>query len=233
MQEGRASYASGSIGGLYEYPRTSQKTHARLQRTFFPELPYICLGEQTCRVKGSSGVWEGRDRFCRAGRQGRFKGGQGKADSSSLGGARCKVAGQHCWVVEAGRPQRSRQTEGRTGTATIANGGAAPDKLHAEAFEIQSDSERSQYTVKQRRRSGGCGLAEHGVRVALSHSSGGCGNDQQQRWRGEAGGVMIVKPIALLHSIPEFGELEADARWWSAVSGCGPVTTTLHFTVDN
>ena len=136
--------------------------------------------------------------------------GKGKRIAQALGELGARLQGSSGWVVEAGRPQKITTGGGRTGTATIANGGAAPDKLHAEAFEIQSDSERSQYTVKQRRRSGGCGLAKHGVRVALSHSSGGCGNDQQQRWRGEGRGVMIVTPIALLHRIAEYGELEAD-----------------------
>ena len=143
-------------------------------------------------------------------------------------GCRVALLGGGSWVAAKittdGRPNRhsnNRQWWGRTGHCT------------QKPFEIQSDSERSQYTVKQRRPSGGCGLVEHGVRVALSHSPGGCSNDQQQRWRGEGRGVMIVKPIPLLHSIAEYGELEADARWWSAVSGCGPVTTTLHFTVDN
>ena len=96
---------------------------------FFPlGLPYICLGEQTCRVKGSSGVWEGRDRFCRAGGQGRFKGGQGKADSSSLGelGARLQGSSAGWWKLggrkdhDRRRPNRhsnNRQWWGRTGQA--------------------------------------------------------------------------------------------------------------------
>jgi hypothetical protein len=62
-----------------------QKTQARQQRTFFfPGAPFLCLGEQTCRVKGSSGVEGGRPSVGPVDKGG-VEGGQGKADSSRLG----------------------------------------------------------------------------------------------------------------------------------------------------
>ncbi|PMD20535.1 hypothetical protein NA56DRAFT_168338 [Hyaloscypha hepaticicola] len=157
-------------------------------------LPYICLGEQTCRVRESNGAWGGRP-FCRAGGQGRFKGGQGKADSSSLGGAWCKVAG---------RPQRSRQTDrrgrGRTGTAIIAHGGAAPGqaarKKHlrfSQKFRIRAEPNRASKAASIL---GGLRASRARCTCGLSHSPGGWGNDQQKRWRGEGRGVMAQCPSA-------------------------------------
>jgi hypothetical protein len=65
-------------------------------------LPYICLGEQTCRVKGSNGAWGG-DRSVGPADKGGSKEGKGKRIAQALGelGAR----------LQGGRKDHDRQTD--------------------------------------------------------------------------------------------------------------------------
>ena len=103
-------------------------------------LPYICLGEQTCRVKGSNGAWGG-DRSVGPADKGGSKEGKGKRIAQALGelGARLQGSTAGWWKLGGRKDHDRRKAEQAQQQSPMV--GPHRDRLHAKAFEI-SDSVR-------------------------------------------------------------------------------------------